>query len=303
MQQQKSFLSRIVPTLLILAPFALIFRLFIYWQEVDPATGFFKETGLYAAVFNGVAFLVFFFCLICAFLKFKNSPWQWEETAKEKEEPVNPKTLDLIFVSTEETSVNPAPESPEIQALSWKGSLSAFGALLPGFAFLAYFALAMTDEAVFQGQLFFHGFSALCGFALIFQAYLNPVRRSVFCALASFLPAIWFAWRLVLEYQDIARFPNKSMYVGQFLFLIAAVFFFSFRSQLFFGEKALNRPYAFGFSALAAVFFGISARLASPIAAMGGKLTFDLTDASFLIIDLAVTLSALIQLRSFLKEK
>ena len=101
-----------------------------------------------------------------------------------------------------------------------------------------------------------------------------------------------------MEYRDLARFVNKSLYIGQFLFIISALLFFLYQAQLFLGEAPFDRPNAYAFSALAVAYFGITCRLPQLIAVFGDKAAVDLVAASSMVIDLAITLLALVKTRT-----
>ena len=94
---------------------------------------------------------------------------------------------------------------------------------------------------------------------------------------------------MIIEYRDLTRFLNKSLYVGQFLFVISALIFFLNQAEILLGEEKISRPNAYAFSGLSVIFFGVTARFPQLIAMMGNRIQFDLYTSTVLLADLAVT--------------
>jgi len=280
---------------------AVILRLYTYWNELEGATGFFLENGSACTVFNVLGFLVFALCLLFSLSKggilLQDTPEQTEDSSEDK----------LLAQSEEEFFGETEPATPAKNPLhffsasvsTWQGTLSAFASFLPGFGFLAYsfsfFAAGLTSDPY---NMIFALLSALSGLYFILLARQNSVEKSYGRAFFALIPALWCTVRMVVEYRDLARFVNKSLYVGQFLFIISALLFFLYQAQLFLGEKPFDRPNSYAFSAIAVAYFGITCRVPQLIAVFGDKAAVDLVAASSLVIDLAITLLALIKART-----
>jgi len=297
--------ARVSGILSALLPFALILRLYVYWQEIEPATGFFKEEALFCHVYNVAGFLVFFLCLVLSFLSGRKQKRSEKKAAEEARSDGEAKfEPSLIFDAPAEEPARPG-ELPlaSRRCAQWRGVFSAFASFLPAFSLLCYAALFLTQPEASRNHLIWAVFSAVCGFFLFFFALLNSPRINRFRAFALMLPAFWSTWRLVQEYQDLDRFTNKTMYVGQFLFLISCTVFFCYLAQMLLGEKALFRPGQFAFSALPVIFFGCSARLPQLIAAVFQMAELDLVDGAALLVDLSLTVFVAGKMRTFLQKK
>ncbi|MBR3837136.1 MAG: hypothetical protein IKJ74_03235 [Clostridia bacterium] len=281
---------------------AVVLRLFTYWTELEGATGFFAGNGTACFIYNVLGFAVFALCLLFSMNKggslLSDTPAQAEENSEDR----------LLAQSEEDFFEEMNPSAPSAKdplpffsgaVSTWQGTLSAFATFLPGFGFLAYslsfFATGQTSDPY---NMVFALLSALSGLYFIVLARSNSVEKSRGKAFFALIPALWCTVRLVVEYRDLARFVNKSLYIGQFLFVISALLFFLYQAQLFLGEKPFDRPNSYAFSALAVAFFGITCRLPQLIAVFGDKAAVDLVAASSLVIDLAITLLALIKART-----
>jgi len=189
-------------------------------------------------------------------------------------------------------------------ASTWQGFLTAVASLLPAFALIIYtFFLFLERSGAFTFlDLIYLSLSAICGIFFFVAAFWEPVGRKSARPFGFLLPAVWCCLRLVLEYQDIARFVNKSLYVGQFLFVISCLVFFLQQGQLLLEEKALFAPQSYAFSALSPVLLGFSARLPHLAAAAMNRVPIDSVDGAALLVDLALTVYVLAKLKA-LAEK
>jgi hypothetical protein len=190
------------------------------------------------------------------------------------------------------------------KASRWSGTFSAFATILPGFGFFAH-ALSLffhSKTNVSPYTLIFALFSLLSGAFFLFFAFRNSIEKTSFLAFCALIPAFWCAVRMVVEYRDIARFVNKSLYIGQFLFVISLLVFFLYQAQTLLGEENFVSPNFYVFSGLATAFFGLTARLPQLLAVMGEKISMDLVDSSTLLMDLAITLFVIVKLSGVTKE-
>ena len=177
--------------------------------------------------------------------------------------------------------------------------LSAFLSILPGFGFLCYsLAFILTGLHRESYHLLYTILSTLSGAYFIFTAIGNSERKNKLRAFFALTPAFWCTMRMVVEYRDLTRFINKSLYVGQFLFVLSAMIFFVYQAQLLLDEKTMLCPNAVAISALSVVFFGFTTRLPQLIAVFGDKVSVDLIDTAGILIDLAITLYALTKIRA-----
>ena len=160
--------------------------------------------------------------------------------------PVFPERETALF--TEEEEERESGVLAESECLSeyprkiarWQGFFSAFASILPGFGFLSYsLAFVATDLIRDRYHLVFAILSALSGTYFIFAAIGNSPRKSKLRAFSALLPAFWCTVRMVVEYRDLTRFINKTLYVGQFLFILSALVFFLYHAQLLLDEKVL----------------------------------------------------------------
>ncbi len=285
----------------VVTPVMFVLRLITYFSELDVASGFFHGNGILCNIYNVAGFLVFFLSLVLSFSK-KGSP---VSTAS----PKSNENTELLIHRQEvfdEEEIYPQyfHQGFTRKTVIWNGTLSAFATFLPGFGFLAY-ALSFYMGQSFTADAFgilFSVLSVLSGAYFIFTAIRNSPELDRKLAFFALLPALWCTARLVTEYRDLARFVNKSLYVGQFLFLISAMIFFLYQAQLLLGEDSLTRPNSYAFTALPVVFFGLTARLPQLVAGMADRVRVDLVDASGLLIDLAITLYVLIKIRAIMKR-
>ena len=284
---------------------ALVFRLITYWTELEIHTGFFKKTPTACLIYNGIGFFVFFLCLFFAVQKFIRT--------REKKRVANTHTTvapgigantllmqNQEFFEVEEDMPHLFLQGFARKSAIWEGTLSAFSTFLPGFGFIAY-ALSFVINPNLELNAYYLAFailSALSGAYFIFSGISNSSYKSTTRPFFALVPAFWCTVRMVVEYRDLARFVNKTLYIGQFLFIISALLFFLYQAQLLLGEKTMDSPNAYSFSALATTFFGITCRLPQLFAVMGDRISLDLVDASTLIIDLAITLFVFIKIWS-----
>ncbi len=305
MKYDRKLFKRICTLISAVALPAFILRLVTYWSELEIHTGFFKKAPTACLIYNGIGFTVFFLCLFFAVQKLFHT--------KEKKRPAPDHTSvasgiganTLLMQNQEFFEVE--MDMPELflqgfarKSAIWEGTLSAFSTFLPGFGFIAY-ALSFVINPNIEFNAYYLAFallSALSGAYFIFSGISNSSHKSATRPYFALIPAFWCTVRMVVEYRDLARFVNKTLYIGQFLFIISALLFFLYQAQLLLGEKAMDSPNAYSFSALATAFFGITCRLPQLFAVMGDRISLDLVDASTLIIDLSITLFVFIKIWS-----
>ncbi len=314
MNLNRNLLKHLTIATFVIIPIAFILRLVTYFKELEITTGFFREDGIFSAVYNGIGFGIFFLCLALSFVK-------KDLSSKKKKTPPAPQTLteedvfpfddseDRSLLEGEVETVFEVEEDPRRffkgvgkRISMWSGPFSAFATLLPGFGFIAYaFALFFHGEEDSYRNLFAI-LSLLSGLFFLVFAFRNSPVKNKFMAFFALIPALWCTARMVIEYRDLTRFMNKSLYTGQFLFIIAAMIFFLYQAQLLLGEDVLTKPNFYAFPALCVVFFGLTARVPELIAGIGGKISMDLIASSSLLIDLAITLFVAVKLKSILKS-
>lgn len=279
------FVAAIVCTLL---------RIATYWLEIEVSTGFFLKSGTACITYNVIGFAVFAATLVLSSLKGKQNVMP---------APVFQRSETALFAE-EESSPEEVPEQDRLseyprKVARWQGFFSAFASILPGFGFLSYslsfVATGLIEESY---HLVFAILSALSGAYFIFAAIGNSQRKNKARAFFALAPAFWCTVRMVVEYRDLVRFINKTLYVGQFLFVLSALVFFLYHAQILLDEKPLLRPNTVAFSAMAVVFFGVTTRLPQLIAVFGDKVSVDLIDAAGILIDLAITLFAFVKIRA-----
>ncbi len=291
----------------ILAVPAIALRLITYWTELEINTGFFAKEPTACLIYNGMGFFVFFLCLFFSVQKFIRTREKKKKRAENDHTTVAPGigANTLLMQNQEVHEVEEDLPHLFLQGFArksavWEGTLSAFATFLPGFGFLAY-ALSFVFNPEIELNAYYLAFSvlsALSGAYFIFTGIGNSSQRSASRPFFALLPALWCTVRMVVEYRDLARFVNKTLYIGQFLFIISAMIFFLYQAQLLLGEKAMFAPASYSFSALATAFFGVTGRLPQLFAVMGDRISMDLVDSSTLVIDLAITLFVLIKIRS-----
>ena len=295
MNLNRNVLNTARKLLTVTAIVAAVLRLATYWLEIEANTGFFRKSGTLCTVYNVIGFVVFGLALVFSMKKTKESV---------KPTPVFQPTETALIAEEEEASVSILPESERLSEFPrkiarWNSFSEAFFSLLPGFGFLCY-SLAFVFAGLHRESyhLLFTVLSTLSGDYFLFSAIGNSERKNKFRAFFALAPAFWCTMRMVVEYRDLTRFINKSLYVGQFLFILSAMIFFVYQAQLLLDEKAMLCPNAVAFSALSVVFFGFTTRLPQLIAVFGDKVTVDLIDTAGILIDLSITLYAVTKIHS-----
>ena len=187
----------------------------------------------------------------------------------------------------------------------WFGTYSAFAALLPGFGLLSHGLSFLIEKESLSDiySLIYALIAVVSGGFFLLYAFRNSAERSRFVAFLALVPAFWCTFRMIIEYRDLTRFLNKSLYVGQFLFVISALIFFLNQAEILLGEEKISRPNAYAFSGLSVVFFGVTARFPQLIAMMGNRIHFDLYTSTALLADLAVTIFIASQLPEIAKRR
>lgn len=302
MKFNKRLFRKALKILYVLIPLMFALRLVTYFSELDVATGFFKGNGAYCTLYNIIGFGVFFLCLALSFTKGGSSTGSNVSRTPNGED---------LFVNKQE-GYDAEEFYPQYfyqgfarKTVVWNGTLSAFCSFLPGFGFLAYAIAYLTNDTLSSDPyaVLFSVLSILSGAYFIYFSIRNSPelnRKQSFFAL---IPALWCTARLVVEYRDLARFVNKSLYIGQFLFLISVMLFFMYQAQLLLGEDALSRPNSYAFTAIPAVYFGITGRFTQLVAGLTDRIPLDLVDASALLIDLAITLYIILKIAAIAKSR
>ena len=303
----KIFKKIMMPVGLLCIPcFAL--RLYTYWKELEIPTGFFSGKGAGCTLYNIVAFVVFFLCLLLTLRK--GGSFVGGKTEAPKPTPVE--TEDDSLLMQAENTYDEEEDFPQFflqgfakKCAIWLGTLSAFAALLPGFALLcnaiAFFAEKEATTDIYS--TIYALLSAASGIFFLVYGARNSCERNRLIAFAALIPTFWCTFRLIIEYRDLTRFMNKSLYVGQFLFVISAMVFLLNQAQILLGEDNLSRPNAYVFSGLGTLFFGLTARLPQLIAIMGERINTDLFTSSALLVDLSLTLFVATKLISTTKRR
>ena len=291
----------------VLAPLAFGLRLFTYWKELEVTTGFFSGNGAGCFIFNLIGFIVFFLCLLLTY--YKGGSFVGEGDGKSSD-PMEEED-DLLRQEEEELFDEVVEEYPEYflhgfakKCSVWFGTFSAFAALLPGLGLVSHgLSFLVEKETVSDIYAMIYAVLALIsgGFFLLY-AFRNSAERSRFVAFLALLPAFWCTLRMIIEYRDLTRFLNKSLYIGQFLFVISALIFFLYQAEILLGEEKISRPNAYAFSGLSTVFFGVTARLPQLIAIMGERIGFDLYLSTALLADLALTVFVVSKLIAITKR-
>lgn len=320
MKLNRNLLKCMVFLAAILIPVTFALRLYAYWFDLDVATGFFRTNSIACNTANGIGLLFFALCLLLAAIK-KDLP-STEKKAKLAEEDAAvfhelydeafslPKEENLILEDINEDIFEENPlQLPLLEGYAkkvsmWTGTFSAFASFLPGFGFAAYaVAFFLQNKGAENTFFYLHAFLSLisAAFFLVFSLRNSP-EKNKFIPFFALAPAFWCTMRMVIEYRDLTRFMNKTLYVGQFLFVICALIFFLYQAELLLGEKNFSNPNFYAFFAASTLFFGLSARLSHLIAGLGGMVSIDLIDATSLLIDLAITLFVAAKLSAFLKK-
>lgn len=278
----------------ILTPLAMGMRFFTYWNELEVTTGFFSGNGAGCFIFNLIGFILFFLCLLLTCHK----GGSFVGESGEKKHSPDFEDDDLLRQEGEvfEEIVEEYPEfflhGFAKKCALWFGTYSAFAALLPGFGLLSHgLSFLIEKESLSDIYSLIYALIAVVGggFFLLY-AFRNSAERSRFVAFLALVPAFWCTFRMIIEYRDLTRFLNKSLYVGQFLFVISALIFFLNQAEILLGEEKISRPNAYAFSGLSVIFFGVTARFPQLIAMMGNRIQFDLYTSTVLLADLAVTI-------------
>lgn len=292
----------------ILAPVALGLRLFTYWEELEVTTGFFSGNGAGCFLFNLAGFIVFFLCLLLT--GYKGGSFVGESAAKSSALKVEED--DVLRQEEEELFDEVVEDYPEFflhgfakKCAEWFGTFSAFAALFPGFGLISHGVSFLVEKENLSDTyaMIYAVLALISGGFFLFYAFRNSAERSRFAAFLALVPAFWCTLRMIIEYRDLTRFLNKSLYVGQFLFVISALIFFLYQAQILLGEEKISRPNAYAFSGLCTVYFGLTARLPQLIAIMGERVQFDLYTSTALLADLALTVFVVSKIAAITKRR
>lgn len=291
-----------------LAPIGLCLRLFTYWKELEITTGFFSGNGAGCFIYNVIGFVVFFLCLLLSL----NKRGSFVGASVDKAPSPDEEGDDLLRQEEEELFDEIVEDYPEYflhgfakKCSVWYGTFSAFAALLPGFGLVSH-GLSFLIEKENYSDLYAMVYAVIAlisGAFFLLYAFRNSSERSHFVAFLALVPAFWCTLRMIVEYRDLTRFLNKSLYVGQFLFVISALIFFLYQAEILLGEEKITRPNAYAFSGLAVLFFGVTARFPQLIAMMGDQIQFDLYTSTALLADLAVTVFVVSKLAAIAKRR
>ncbi len=278
----------------ILSPLAFGLRIFTYFKELEVPTGFFSGNGAGCFVFNVIGFAVFFLCLLLTYRK--GGSFVGSSTAPTV--PDVPAEEDDLLRQEEEVFEEEQQEFPQYflhgfskKCAMWFGTFSAFAALFPGFGLISHGISFLLEKETLSDPytVIYAVITLISGGFFLFYGLRNSCERSRFTAFFALVPAFWCTLRMITEYRDLTRFLNKSLYVGQFLFVISALVFFLYQAEILLGEDILSRPNAYAFSGLSVVFFGLTARFPQLIAIMGERIQIDLYTSTALLADLALT--------------
>ena len=307
MKFDRKNVNRLFRLLFLLIPPAFALRIYTYWAEIDPKTGFFVRNGAACVVFNALCFLVFLLCLVLAQSKGGDI-----NTRKEKEKPaLTQEDFDQNELLVRNQEQEEEEDYPEFflqgiarQSAVWSGTRTAFAHFLPGFFFFFFFLSFFSDTEQLKNPLTLaQALLSLLSAAYFLSGAINnspEIRKGrAFFALT---PALWCTVRMIAEYRDIARFVNKTMYASSFFFLLSATVFFVYQAQLLLGEKTTDRPNAYAFSALAVAFFGLVVRMPHLLAMMSVRVPMDMTDAACVLMDLVIAFYALVKVRAAMKK-
>ncbi len=292
----------------VLAPIALILRLFTYWKELEITTGFFSGNGAGCFIFNLIGFAVFFLCLLLTYRKggsFVGESSVSLSVPETEEDDLLRQEEDELFDEVEEDYPDYFLHGFAKKCTVWFGTFSAFAALLPGFGLLSHGLSFLVEKESLSDTyaMIYAVITLLSGGFFLLYAFRNSAERSRFFAFFALIPAFWGTLRMIIEYRDLTRFLNKSLYVGQFLFVISALVFFLYQAEILLGEEKISRPNAYAFSGLSMVFFGLTARFPQLIAMMGERIQFDLYTSTALLADLALTAFAVSKLVAITKRR
>ena len=277
----------------ILTPIAFGLRIFTYWKELEIPSGFFLGKGAGCIAFNILCFAVFFLCL---FLTYHKNGSSVESSGESSARHFN-SDGDSLLVHNEEI-FDEERDFPQFflhgfarKCAVWFGAFSAFAALLPGFGLISHAISFVVEKEMLDDPycIIYAALSLASGAFFLLYAFRNSSERSRPMAFFALVPALWCTMRMVIEYRDLTRFLNKSLYVGQFLFVIAAMIFFLYQAQMLLGEENFSRPNAYAFSGLAVAFLGVTARLPQLFAIMGERIHIDLYTSTSLLADLGIT--------------
>lgn len=298
---------RLTLALGVLTPLSFILRIYTYWKELDVTSGFFSGKSAGCFVFNVIAFAVFFLCLLLTYRKKGVSIGSAAVSAPVKTDPED----DSLVVQDGDLDDEVEEEFPQYflhgfakRCSVWQGTFSAFAAFLLAFGFISHGISFLLDKESLSDPYVtvYLALSLISGAFYLFYAFRNSAERSRFLAVLSLAPAFWCTLRMIIEYRDLTRFLNKGLYVGQFLFVIAALVFFLYQAQILLGEEVLARPNAYVFSGAAVAFLGLTARLPQLFAMMGNRVQFDLFASTSLLADLAITLFVISKLLATTKR-
>ena len=299
--------KKVLLTLAFLSPLAFGLRLYTYWNELEITTGFFSGNGAGCFIYNCIGFAVFFLCLLLALRK--KGSFVGSSVAPSPSSSLQSEEVSLLV---QESGVYDAEQDfPQYflhgfakKCAIWFGTFSAFAALFPGFALIShafsYFVNQATDDPY---NLIYAALSLASGVFFLIYSFRNSSERSHFVAFFALIPTFWCTFRMIVEYRDLTHYLNKSLYIGQFLFVISALVFFLYQAEILLGEDQISRPNAYVFSGISVVFFGLTARIPTVIAIMGERTATDLFTSTCLLADLAITLFVASKLMVTAKRK
>lgn len=302
MKFNRKLLERFMIALLILAPICIAIRLFTYWNEINAITGFFKDSSVGCLLYNTIAFLIFFLCIIFSLNQ------KGKNLAKRKKTSKKPLFAEeeMIFggKEAEDGEDKLSATGFEKSVSTFEGTLSAFSLIFLALTFVSYGIAILLSRENYSDyyKLTLSLLSFLSGVFFLYFTFRNTTERNPVLGFFALTPVLWCILRLLTEYQDLTRFMNKGLYVGQFLFAISAFLFFLYQSQFLLGDKELTKPNSYAFEALSLLFFGMTARVPHLFALLGDKITMDLTDSTTLLVDLAITIFVAIKVSAIYKN-
>lgn len=300
-------LKRILLILAVLSPLAFGLRLYTYWNELEATTSFFSGNGAGCFVYNCIGFAVFFLCLLLTLRRtgsFVGGSAPIPTLPEETEEEDSLLMQDAGVYDAEQDFPQYFLHGFAKKCAIWFGTFSAFAALFPGFALISHgLSFVVNKETDDPFKLIYLILSLLSGVFFLVYSFRNSSERSRFIAFFALVPTFWSTFRMIIEYRDLTHYLNKSLYIGQFLFVISTLVFFLYQAEILLGEDKISRPNAYVFSGLSVVFFGLTARIPHVIAIMGERIATDLFTSTCLLADLAITLFVASKLMVTTKRK
>lgn len=305
----------------VLAPLtvaAFVLRLVILFGGVDGETGFFTGSPLLCIIYNILAFVVLISLLAVGNL-FRGKKEKRVQEVRENADPSPAReesAPDFLYRQSsqhrkETESGTEEKNSQKIKltgisriAVTWNGTLSCFSQILCGIFFLvsALFLCPVDGQPMANEELILAVFSALSGACILLNAVLNSSKYLPWRFPLSLAPVIWCAARMIVEYRDLMKYVNKTLYVAPFLYLISVMLFFLYQSQKTLDTDSDSPSGLYLATACATVYFGLSSQLAQAFFLASDRFQTDTADAGLLMLDLCITFYALMKIVTVQKK-